>query len=354
MIKKLLTLMISMDILLLWGNILDKDNVRFKALVVDEVSGEPVPGCVIRGNFTKRVPKKSLDSWYETTYKEYITDKTGVCELSGYTNIGKAGFSMKSAPQGYYPGKGGLGHRFKIKDVFGNWQPDDLCATIRVQRVEHPIPLFVKHVDRHNNKKGIAPYDGKNSVMKFDLVKGDWLPPIGQGEVADIEFRMTCEITGKEFRWNYESVFFELNTDIVFPNEGDGIKEVRLENPKYLKIREASQVEYVNNMRFNYAIRKVVSRPQFPDEWGARTFSDHDDNRSYVFRIRSKFNEKGELIEAYYGKIYNDFVISGFPKVGPCGMNFLYYLNLNSLDRNLEWDMKTNLCNDPGSVQEAP
>ena len=30
--------------------------------------------------------------------------------------------------------------------------------------------------------------------------------------------------------------------------------------------------------------------------------------------------------------------------------SFMYYLNPTSLDRNLEWDMKTNLCPNPGPL----
>ena len=33
-----------------------------------------------------------------------------------------------------------------------------------------------------------------------------------------------------------------------------------------------------------------------------------------------------------------------FPQLSLIGAKFLYYLNPKSLDRNLEWDMKTNLC----------
>ena len=54
--------------------------------------------------------------------------------------------------------------------------------------------------------------------------------------------------------------------------------------------------------------------------------------------------DKGELVEAYYGKIYGDFEFEGDDKKGLVGVKFLYYLNPKSLDRNLEWDMKTNLC----------
>jgi hypothetical protein len=33
-------------------------------------------------------------------------------------------------------------------------------------------------------------------------------------------------------------------------------------------------------------------------------------------------------------------------------VRFLYYLNLTPLDKNLEWDMKTNLCPDPGWLND--
>ena len=37
--------------------------------------------------------------------------------------------------------------------------------------------------------------------------------------------------------------------------------------------------------------------------------------------------------------------MTGFKRV-----KFLYYFNLESLDRNLEWDMKNNLCPTPGNI----
>ena len=56
------------------------------------------------------------------------------------------------------------------------------------------------------------------------------------------------------------------------------------------------------------------------------------------------------MISAIYGKIYGDFNFEGFDKKGLTGISFLYYLNPNPLDRNLEWDMKNNLC--PGGLSE--
>ena len=55
-------------------------------------------------------------------------------------------------------------------------------------------------------------------------------------------------------------------------------------------------------------------------------------------------------MEAYYGKIYGDFIM--YTDRGPIvlGVKFSYYLNPKSLDRNLEWDRVNNLCPTPGEV----
>ena len=46
-------------------------------------------------------------------------------------------------------------------------------------------------------------------------------------------------------------------------------------------------------------------------DWHCEYFSDADPNRCYTFRIRPRRNDKGELVEAYYGKIYGDFELEG-------------------------------------------
>ena len=53
--------------------------------------------------------------------------------------------------------------------------------------------------------------------------------------------------------------------------------------------------------------------------------------RNYYIRVRTKLDEKGNVISAHYGKIYGDF------------MNFTHYLNPTPNDRNVEFDPKKNL-----------
>jgi len=59
-----------------------------------------------------------------------------------------------------------------------------------------------------------------------------------------------------------------------------------------------------------------------------------------VFRVRSKTDAKGNVVEANYGKIYGKFDFAHGPKKF---VIFSYTFNPTPNDRNLEFDGKTNL-----------
>ncbi len=65
--------------------------------------------------------------------------------------------------------------------------------------------------------------------------------------------------------------------------------------------------------------------------------------KAYKDRLRLQFVK----IRAGVGREPNYFNGSSLE-----GVRFLYCLNPTPLDRNLEWDMKTNLCPDPGNLGE--
>ncbi len=60
-------------------------------------------------------------------------------------------------------------------------------VTIRLQRVEHPIPLFVKSIRDKTGRKDL--FAQGNGTICLDLLEGDWLPPVGHGRIADVEFK---------------------------------------------------------------------------------------------------------------------------------------------------------------------
>jgi len=59
--------------------------------------------------------------------------------------------------------------------------------------------------------------------------------------------------------------------------------------------------------------------------------SNWDEYRNYYFRVRTKVDDRGNIVSAHYGKIYGDF------------MQFKYYLNPTINDRNVEFDPEQNL-----------
>ena len=187
--------------------------------------------------------------------------------------------------------------------------------------------------------------EGANAVLQYDLVAGDWLPPVGHGKIADLIMEAHSNFVEHVKGGIVDFDCYERSLSVVFPGNGNGIAPIVAKPTDGIKVRQAPASGYVPAVMKRFgrkrSVRGVVISPKF--------YSDEDPNRCYAFRIRSRYDEKGNLVEAYYGKIYGDF---NFSKVWYYGERqfFLYYLNPRSLDRNLEWDMKTNLYPNPGEV----
>ena len=312
---------------------------NIEALVVDEVSGEPINDVEICGSFkiegnpwdyVKGSPSPNLDC--------RKTDSNGRCKLKGDTNCGKVSCFLKSGPSMYYWMHRSEGHEFKSKNFFGVWQPDNLVVTIKLQRVEHPIPLIVKSVWGHD--KEVFP-KGKD-VLMFDFFAGDWLPPTGKGKIADVKFtRLPTQSLGIGENDGLKAESYRDSMKVEFLGADNGILEVPSTPAAALKIRTAPESGYI---------------PQYLC-WKGRSLklqreTNYDKNRCFCFRVRTRRDEKGRIEEAYYGKIYGDitFDFSVNPVVPVASVQMHYYLNPISLDRNLEWDRKTNLCPNPGDV----
>ena len=314
------------------------DNARFRICAVDERTAIPLPEMKVKAVFVDRFLR-----WENATVDHEIsgrTDMNGRYVAAGNTNCGKAGFCFRDN-DGFYD------TRFvwvpfeangKPLPLFQWWQPDNQVVTVRLQRVEHPIPLCVKNV-----RPKVAPetFDGTNAVLRYDLVLGDWLPPEGKGECADLEIRTKLTIdevlqVGKLRK----IVFHTFSNAVRFLGEGNGCRAEMTTSTAGIKLRVAPTDGYGDEIKILHGTKKFMDGPNAY----AKKLTDSDSNRCYYFRIRSRFDEIGNLVEAYYGKVYGDFNFHGRWDLGFRGVDFLYYLNPKSLDRNLEWDMKTNLC----------
>ena len=303
------------------------DTVNFSAIVLDDITGNPLPNVSVGAGFTMDAGPV-WENRFKYDHKQFITDANGVCKISGKSNCGKAGCYIRQPPQGFYKPVCGSSLRFKGKNFFGVWQPDNLVVTLRLDRVEKPIPLFVKRVELTNFRKGIGGFDGTNSVVRFDLMKGDWLAPYGKGETADLEFKTILEIKGKERKFRYASrkvedvLFYELATDISPCSTNDAISKVQIKEDAGLKIRMVNDDFSSRQIVRSQGKRKII-RPKFPNEWNCEYYSNYNKSQCYKFRVRSCYDEKGNLKEAYYGKIYGDFEIQGDEKRGITSISFL-------------------------------
>ncbi len=316
------------------------DIAKIGVVVLDAGSLKPMADVPVRGVFSVNNGWMAWKGGAEPNIDKGMTDVNGMCRLRGRTNCGRVGCWVKEPPSGYYVPYNGVGQRFHSKNLLGIWQPDNLVVTIRLQRVEHPIPLFVKYVSNASPVSGSRDIFPKGEdTVRYDLVMGDWLPPVGSGKVADVEFtrhprKTLYEIEIQKFGEKKKYEAYRDSMTVNFLGKDNGLMELHPPPDLGLRIRTAPGTGYSSTYeswhQTDFVDGSFVTR---------KVTKSYDENRCFCFRIRTRHDASGKIVEAYYGKIYGDIYFSW----GVSNVCMLYYLNLTPLDRNLEWDRKTNL-----------
>ena len=180
------------------------DLAKLNVVVVSAEDGKPIPGLLVSASFSNDNGWKAWTESAPINHDAQKTDILGRCRLSGKTNNGEVGCWVDSKQDGYYGTIGGEKLKFTRQNLFGVWQPDNLVVTIRLQRIEHPIPLFVKSFSGGGSDSvNIDIFSEGNGCLKLDLLKGAYLPPVGNGEHADIIFtRLPHEDLGMGTNFN--------------------------------------------------------------------------------------------------------------------------------------------------------
>ena len=287
--------------------------------VTDDV-GSPVRNVAVDGCFLDDSQSGASDSF------EGMTDLKGEFLAKGRTMLG---VYSKFVRADYYPtkNKSWIDGKQRVDGTIverpKSW---DIAVPVLLKRIKRQIPMFAKRFEN--------PYIGQwENVGKYrlgctsgyDIVKGSFLPPHGTGESADVEFRWKMIIysfdDGK-FAVDYDSL-----CDIHVANCVDGIlrgvpdgSENGQTGSAFISDYEAPEAGYTNTISFYRNVR------------GSKVETNDDKHYLYYFRIRTQTNERGQVTNAYYGKIY-----------GQLNGNFTYYLNPTPNDRNVEHDPKKNL-----------
>ena len=215
------------------------------------------------------------------------------------TNCGKSSCWIEEAPSGYYKPYHGSGIiKYERRSLLGVWQPDNIVATLALQRVEHPIPLYVNRVILDGGRECVGGFDGTSAVLKFDFLVGDWLPPHGTGKYSDMTITTKLEIGEALNIWrSHKTTFYDFISAIEFPGKGNGLveKSVRGSNCG-IRIRTAPESGYVSEKVMQFGRRKKnTSGPVIYPEY----YTESDDDCCYCFRVRSRYDGRGNLIEAF-------------------------------------------------------
>ena len=311
-------------------------SAEFDVFVVDADTGCPINGVEVIGWFAN---SNGWKAWTESapTYEDKkVTNKDGFCHVTGDTNNGEVGFDIDKTPVGYYRYVGWK-YRFAQKSAFPlmHWLPTGLVVTAALHRIERSIPLFIHRTVLGNGHDISQRVSG---AFSYDLVKAAWLPPLGNGEHADMVFeRLPRQVFGRVSNPHVNARSYEEAIVVRFDGDDNGIVAMT-SIPNTTMIRIAPESGYGKSYKFWHCVDDAYQH-----------HDSRDSNRHFCFRIRTKKNEKGEITEAYYGKIYGD-IGTVADKKNLYGVTFIYYLNPKSNDRNLEWDMKHNLCPTPGNI----
>lgn len=251
----------------------------------------------------------------ESAIRDGQTDSNGLFVAEGACTIKDIPISI--VKQGYYDSKLTYSYPNYMSVKDNKWQPWNPIVTAVVRRVVNPIPMYAKRVET------LIP--GTDGYYGFDVEAGDWVSPYGQGKREDILFKATRSIRGP--------MDYAVTVEVCLANCGDGLRVVEpIGGSSFGSPREAPTNDYSTSFAktlgckpdmgyFNVEVR--------PGEY-------------FVFRVRTVYDTKSNVISRCYGKIPTGFGIGGY-LAEKIGIHFTYYFNPTPNDRNMEFDPTRNL-----------
>ena len=281
--------------------------VELNINIIDD-ENRPIEGALVLGRFYEDqvINRKSSPG------HKGVTNKDGVVELSGHEDLY---VDLTVQKEGYYQSRKRVTVRSK-KAVETN---------IILRKKINPIAMYAKHF------RGYLPGNGKK--VGFDFSKGDFVHPYGVGAKRDIYF---------SYRGYFEDLFNYDGTLLVsFPGEADGLIDLTYDPGKNSEFKLPYKAPEAGYRKAKEFVRKRVGKGE-----GAvyKNNFNRAENFGYFLRIRSKTDVNGEIASANYVKIAGEIRFD--PRVKNkenAFIEFTYYLNPLSNDRNMEFSPRDNL-----------
>jgi hypothetical protein len=239
---------------------------------------------------------------------------------------------------------------------FLRYEPLAQSFRLTLPLVRHPIPLKAKlEVLSHrrvNDPKDGLPVDPRLpdlavTEIGYDAELLEPMPPHGNGKRVDFIVKITSTFLGFKDAWTRRSAEVDVETrtrtfdegkvrygnwthsvTYRFPNTGDGV----LLSPQfwpYCKLKmphKAPEDGYAQEITLTETQDNSGIRPDLAH------CREHMVNNGLYLRVRTQLDKDGNVVSANYAKI-----------VEPQGSGFDIFYNPTPNDRNLEYDLKTNL-----------
>jgi hypothetical protein len=231
-----------------------------------------------------------------------LSDTNGVCEFEGRCD---GSVEWKVTTEGYYPFYGPM-ISFTNVTALGKLEPWGSVYYASVRRIVNPIPMYSRNL---NLRRPLLQVPEIDKEYGFDLMKADWVEPFGKGTVPDLLIRVEVKPV------KVDDDFFVKNPEaskprhkvlfIGFPNPDDGIQPFYASphvGSTFRLPRYAFETGYENKCVIEYisdglrVIQNDMSR----------------EDQNYLFRVRTRRDEKGKMVSALYGKIEGRFDFDQF------------------------------------------
>lgn len=291
---------VSASMASVWG-----PRAAFKTtIVVADETGQPVRDAKVEfawGRLNFSPP--------DTDQVVRTTDENGRTSVEAKSVFNNANVYV-SKPGYYTTRSAGFDAPLFRERVNDRWEPWNLTLRFVLKRIRNPVAMYVRRLT--------AFPPAANAPCGFDFERGDWLPPFGHGQTTDVVVRANST--------NPRIDGFELI--VQCPRAGDGLQrftpDPAVGGSELRSPHEAPATGYLKEI-------KLVG-PRHPD---AAKETPIDPNAGYFLRLRSVVGADGNVVKAWYGKIYGEF------------FEFTCYLNPDET-RNLEFDPTRNLLKPPG------
>lgn len=352
----LLILVISSDVLSAQAETLKEKHQRLTAapkelsiFVVDE-DGKPLAGA--RGDsisFNPKTGRHGGDDW--------VADNRGliICKDPPYffTTDMRVTLSNFDAIAGWKSYNATISQSDYLR-----FESPKLTINLTLPYVRKPIPLKAKSERfRHrqvNGPKDVEPIDPRLpdlavTEVGYDAELLELMPPLGQGKQIDFFIKVTSVFRGFEdanderravadFERGWHTidegkVSFGNWTHSVsyrFPNKGDGM----ILSPQfwpYCKLKmphKAPEQGYTQELTLTEQALRTGHRPDLAH------CREQMINNGMFLRIRTQLDKDGNVVSANYAKIVSPL---------GAGNGFTIFYNPTPNDRNLEYDLRTNL-----------